>query len=72
MTESRNSGRNLRFSVDSVLATKIGYGFFPGPDMSEAVEEGRYYAQIYPVSINGQCNLSWYAIGAGNFALTLD
>ena len=39
--------------------------------MAKAVEHGLHYVKIYPKNINGQGNLAWYAIGAGDFAMAL-
>ncbi len=45
--------------------------YFLARNMSRAVEEGLYYTKIFPANINGQYNLAWYAIGAGNFPMAL-
>jgi len=61
-----------QFPADSSAHSNLALAYFLDRDMSNAVEEGLYYTKIYPANINGQYNLSWYAIGAGNFPMALD
>jgi len=58
-----------QFPADSAGQSNLAYAYFVVRDMLRALEQGRRYAQIYPNNVNGQCNLAWYAIGAGDFGL---
>ena len=60
-----------QFPADSAGQNNLAYAYFAAREMNRAVEQGRLYIKIYPNNINGQYNLAWYAIGAGDFALGL-
>lgn len=58
-----------QFPGDYSAHANLALAYFFARNMPKAVEEGLLDIQLNPQSINGRYNLSWYALGAGDFAM---
>jgi serine/threonine protein kinase/tetratricopeptide (TPR) repeat protein len=58
-----------QFPGDYSAHANLALAYFFARDMPKAVDEGLLDIGANPQSINGRYNLSWYALGAGDFAM---
>jgi serine/threonine protein kinase/tetratricopeptide (TPR) repeat protein len=56
-----------QYPGDYTAHAMLAFAYFYARNMAKAVEEGRLDVKYNPQSINGRFNLSWYALGAGDF-----
>jgi len=56
-----------QYPGDYTAHAMLAFAYFYARNMTKAVEEGLLDVKYNPQSINGHFNLSWYALGAGDF-----
>ena len=58
-----------KFPADSAGHGNLSYAYFMVRNMPKAAEHGEIMAELYPKNVGARYNLSWYALGAGDFEL---